>query len=84
MHLGEPVGIGKMWRGCALLRSWKGFDGLHFLKVTAFELAIGTCMKDQMLDLDLSGSKHNKSLDVWIPGLRVQAPGLSSLTDLDF
>ena len=59
-----------------LNRSWKGSDGLHFLNVTAFELAIRTCMKDQMLDLDLSGS----SVDPWV----VQAHGLSSRIDLDF
>ena len=64
---------------------WKGLEGLKlddFVNVTALRLDVEISMVDEKLDLDLSGLKQLKLLEVDCRGLAVVCNGLSSLRGL--
>ncbi|KAG0554019.1 hypothetical protein KC19_12G056800 [Ceratodon purpureus] len=72
-------------RMCFLEEGWRGLEGLDlsdFVNVEAFRLEVLILTLDCDLDLDLSGLKHLKSLELDTPGLTVRAEGLSSLSSL--
>ncbi|KAG0554037.1 hypothetical protein KC19_12G058600 [Ceratodon purpureus] len=72
-------------RMCFLKEGWRGLEGLNltdFVNVEAFKLEVLILTPDCDLDLDLSGLKHLKSLELDTPGLTVRAEGLSSLSSL--
>ena len=72
-------------RMCFSNWGWKSLNGLKlydFVNVTAFRLYIAIVMSDRALDLDLSGLKQLKSLDIRTPGMTIRVDGLSSLTNL--
>ncbi|KAG0553984.1 hypothetical protein KC19_12G053800 [Ceratodon purpureus] len=72
-------------RMCFLEEGWRGLEGLSltdFVNVEAFKLVVEILTPDCDLDLDLSGLKHLKSLQLDTRGLTVRAEGLSSLSSL--
>ncbi|KAG0598142.1 hypothetical protein M758_12G049500 [Ceratodon purpureus] len=74
-------------RMCFLKEGWRGLEGLNltdFVNVEAFKLIVVILTPDCDLDLDLSGLKHLKSLELDTRGLTVRAEGLSSLSSLVF
>ena len=66
-------------------RGWKVLEGLkldEFVNVTALKLDVQIFMVDEKLDLDWSGLKQLKVLEVVCPGLAVSCNGLSSFRSL--
>ena len=66
-------------------RGWKGLDGLkldEFVNVTALKFYVEISMVDEKLDLDWSGLKQLKFLEVVCPGLAISCNGLTSLRSL--
>ncbi|KAG0598294.1 hypothetical protein M758_12G062000 [Ceratodon purpureus] len=86
----KAIGRSGRWREsvermCFLEEGWRGLEGLDlsdFVNVEAFRLEVLILTLDCDLDLDLSGLKHLKSLELTTPGLTVRAEGLSSLSSL--
>ena len=66
-------------------RGWKGLEDLkldEFVNVTSLKIYVEISMVDEKLDLDLSGLKQLKFLEVECRGLAISCNGLSSLRSL--
>lgn len=86
----KTIKTNRQWREnvkrmCFRDDGWKCLKELKladFVNVEVFILQVRILVEGYLLDLDLSGLKHLKSLVVQTPGLIVRTDGLSSLTNL--
>jgi Leucine-rich repeat (LRR) protein len=88
----RAIGRSSHWRErvermCFLGEGWAGLQGLDmvdFGSIEVFKLEVEILKADYELDLDLSGLKLLKSLDVQTNGLTVRAHGLGALKNLGY